>query len=222
MTERPIRVLIADDHPVFREGLKALLAIQPGFEVVGEAADGAEATRLVLEQRPDLLLLDFAMPRHPGMEALRKLAAADLPLRTIVLTAAIERQQIVEAIRLGARGVVLKQAATELLLKSIRAVMAGEYWIGRESVADLIAYLRSPQPSRLAEAEKKRYGLTPRELEIVAAVVGGDTNRDIGTKLVISEDTVKRHLTNIFDKTGVSTRLELALFAIHKGLVAQD
>jgi DNA-binding NarL/FixJ family response regulator len=118
--------------------------------------------------------------------------------------------------------VVLKQAATELLLKSIRAVMAGEYWIGRESVADLIAYLRSPQPSRLAEAEKKRYGLTPRELEIVAAVVGGDTNRDIGTKLVISEDTVKRHLTNIFDKTGVSTRLELALFAIHKGLVAQD
>src|SRR5947209_1070151 len=124
----PIRILIADDHPIFRDGLRRLLESEPGFHVVGEGADGEQAFKLARQLKPDVLLLDLAMPHMPGLEVLRELANSPTPVRTILLTAAIERPQIVEALQLGARGVVLKESATELLLKSIRMVMAGEYW----------------------------------------------------------------------------------------------
>ncbi len=212
-----IRILIADDHAIFRDGLKKLLESEPDFTVVGEAGDGAEALKLAQKLKPDLLLLDLAMPRMPGMVALRELTTAAVPVRTIVLSAAVGKEQIVEALQLGARGVVLKESATQQLLKSMRTVMAGEYWVGRESVSDLVQYLRAA--SGLAAApQKKNFGLTPRELEIVGTIVAGYTNKDIAQKFSISEDTVKHHLTNIFDKLGVSTRLELALFAINHNL----
>ena len=212
-----IRILIADDHAIFRDGLKKLLESEPDFTVVGEAGDGAEAIKLAQKLKPDLLLLDLAMPRMPGMVALRELTTASVPVRTIVLAAAVGKEQIVEALQLGARGVVLKESATQQLLKSLRAVMAGEYWVGRESVSDLVQYLRVA--SGVASApQKKHFGLTPRELEIVGTIVAGYTNKDIAQKFAISEDTVKHHLTNIFDKLGVSTRLELALFAINHNL----
>jgi two-component system, NarL family, nitrate/nitrite response regulator NarL len=217
---QPIRILIADDHPIFRDGLRRLLEAEAKFTVVGEACDGAEAVKLARQLKPDILLLDLAMPRHPGLEALREMSSSPGPqsVRIILLTAAAEKNQIVEALQLGARGVVLKDSATQLLLKSIDTVMSGEYWVGRESVSNLVQYLRTLVQSSGEDARQKKFGLTPRELEIVSAVVAGYANKEIAEYFKISEDTVKHHLSNIFDKLGVSTRLELALFAVNQSL----
>lgn len=217
---QPVRIVIADDHPIFRDGLRRLLEADSDFKVIGEASDGAEAVKLARQLKPDILLLDLAMPRHPGLEALRELSTNSGPsgVRVILLTAAAEKNQIVEALQLGARGVVLKDSATQLLLKAIQTVMSGEYWVGRESVSNLVQYLRTLVQSSGEEAKQKKFGLTPRELEIVSAVVAGYSNKEIAEYFKISEDTVKHHLSNVFDKLGVSTRLELALFAVNQSL----
>ena len=212
-----VRIIVADDHPIFRDGLRRLLESERDFEVIAEACDGVEAVSLVRKLRPEILLLDLAMPRRHGLEALREMNTSSLSVRVILLTAAAEKSQIVEALQLGARGIVLKDSATQILLRSIRAVMNGEYWVGRESVSDLVQYLRSLMEST-APTRQSRYGLTPRELQIVSAVVAGYANREIAEHYKISEDTVKHHLSNIFDKLGVSTRLELALFAVNQAL----
>jgi two-component system, NarL family, nitrate/nitrite response regulator NarL len=217
---QPIRIVIADDHPIFRDGLRRLLEAESGLKVIGEASDGADAVKLARQLKPDILLLDLAMPRMPGLEALRDLSVGQGAngVRVILLTAAAEKHQIVEALQLGARGVVLKDSATQLLLKSIHTVMTGEYWVGRESVSNLVQYLRTLVQSSGEESRQKKFGLTPRELEIVSAVVAGFSNKEIAEHFKISEDTVKHHLSNIFDKLGVSTRLELALFAVNQAL----
>jgi two-component system nitrate/nitrite response regulator NarL len=217
---QPIRILLADDHPIFRDGLRRLLEAEPDLKVIGEACDGAEAVKMARQLKPDVMLLDLAMPRMPGLEALREMSSGPVSnsVRVILLTAAAEKKQIVEALQLGARGVVLKDSATQLLLKSIHTVMAGEYWVGRESVSNLVGYLRNLVQSSGEEAKQKKFGLTPRELEIVSAVVAGYSNKEIAEYFKISEDTVKHHLSNIFDKLGVSTRLELALFAVNQAL----
>jgi two-component system, NarL family, nitrate/nitrite response regulator NarL len=217
-TKAQTRILIADDHPIFRDGLKRLLEAERGFRVIGEACDGVEAVSLVHQLKPEILLLDLAMPRRPGLEALRELSTQSLSARVILLTAAVEKEQIVEALQLGARGVVLKDSATQILLKAIHAVMNGEYWVGRESVSNLVQYLRALVDSSSAASRQKRYGLTPRELDIISAVVAGYANKEIAEHFKISEDTVKHHLSNIFDKLGVSTRLELALFAVNQSI----
>jgi two-component system, NarL family, nitrate/nitrite response regulator NarL len=215
----PVRILIADDHALFRDGLRRLLEAEPDLRVVGEASDGDEAVNLARQLVPDVLLLDLAMPRTPGMEALEQLAKSPTPVRTILLTAAVERTQIVEALQLGARGVVLKESATQLLLKAIHTVMHGDYWVGRESVSDLVKTLHDLSPSASHDPRKKQFGLTPREFEVISAIVAGYNNRDMAQKFSISEQTVKHHLTNIFDKLGVSSRLELALFAVNHALL---
>jgi DNA-binding NarL/FixJ family response regulator len=214
-----IRILLADDHPIVRDGVRRLLETEADFRVVGQAADGREAVRLVSKFAPDILLLDLAMPRLPGLEVLRELSASDSPVRTILLTAAIEKEQIIEALQIGARGVVLKEAATELLFKSIRTVMAGQYWVGRAEVADLVQTLRALLASS-GKPHEKSFGLTRRELEILSTVVAGHSNKEIARELSLSEDTVKHHLSHIFDKLGVSNRLELAMFAVNHRLVA--
>jgi len=214
----PYRIVIADDHPIFRDGLRRLLELDAAFVVVGEAADGGEAIKLVKQLGPEVLLLDLAMPRVPGLEALSELSKAKTPVRTILLTAQIERAQIVEALQLGARGIVLKESATELLMEAMRVVMSGQYWVGRESVSDLVATLRELMPKGGEEPSSRRFGLTPREMEVISAIVAGYTNKDIAQRFAISEQTVKHHLTNIFDKVGVSNRLELALFAVNHHL----
>jgi len=214
-----IRIVIADDHPIFRDGLRRLLEAEPGLKVIGEASDGNDAVKLARQLKPDVMLLDLAMPRQPGLEALRDLSTGGANgVKVILLTAAAEKHQIVEALQLGARGVVLKDSATQLLLKSIHTVMAGEYWVGREAVSNLVQYLRMQMQASNEETRQKKFGLTPRELEIVSAVVAGYSNKEIAEYFKISEDTVKHHLSNIFDKLGVSTRLELALFAVNQGL----
>ena len=177
---QPIRLVIADDHPIFRDGLRRLLEAESDLKVIGEARDGAEAVKLARQLKPDIMLLDLAMPKHPGLEALRDLSNGEAnSVRVILLTAAAEKKEIVEALQLGARGVVLKDSATQLLLKAIHTVMAGEYWVGRESVSNLVQYLRNLVQSSGDEAKQKKFGLTPRELEIVSAVVAGFANKEI-------------------------------------------
>jgi DNA-binding NarL/FixJ family response regulator len=214
------RIVIADDHPIFRDGLRRLLESEPGFGVVAEASDGAEAVNMVRQHKPDILLLDLTMPRSPGMDALRELSRSSNPVRTILLTAAIDRPQMLEALQLGARGIVLKESATEVLFKSMQAVMSGVHWVGREVVTDMEEFVLKD----LADASRPRntHGLTPRELDIVAAIVQGQSNKEIAGSFGIREDTVKHHLTSIFGKLGVSTRLELALFALDNKLVTKS
>ena len=209
---RSTRIAIADDHPIFRDGLKRLLESEPGFKVVGEGADGVEATRLVREVRPDVLLLDIAMPRMDGLEILKTIEVEST--RVILLTASVEPAELLQAVQFGARGVVLKESATRKLIDGIHRVMDGKYLIGTEVADNLAEAVRQAVPQR-----PRQYGLTAREFEIVSAIVAGQSNRDIAEHLSISLQTVKHHLTSIFDKTGVSTRLELALFAIRQGLV---
>jgi DNA-binding NarL/FixJ family response regulator len=217
-SERSIRIVIADDHPVVRDGLCKLLDTEEGFEVVGQTADGIDALESVRRLTPDVLILDMSMPRLSGMEVLRELSTTEQHCRVILLAAALERRHIIEALRLKARGVVLKDAPTALLFKSIRTVMAGQYWIGRESVSELIGYLTERQ-SADAQPQTRTFGLTKRELQIVGVVVAGYTNKEIAARFSLSEDTIKHHLSNIFDKLGVSSRLELALFAMNHHLV---
>ncbi len=224
-TNGSVRLLIADDHPIFRHGLRALLEAEPDFQVVGEAADGGEVLAMAPRLQPDVLLLDLAMPHIGGMEALRELtmsaAPSRRPLRIVLLTVAIEKKQIVEALQLGARGVVLKDAAALLLIKALRVVLAGQYWVGRELVTDMVQYLGRLAPAVSAQGRQEP-ALTSREREILSAIVSGLTNREIAEKLGISEDTVKHHLSRIFDKVGVSHRLELAMFAVNHGLLRND
>jgi two-component system, NarL family, nitrate/nitrite response regulator NarL len=235
-----IRILIADDHPMVREGLSALLKVSNHFTIVGEATNGEETLTLTRQTLPDILLLDVAMPGLTGFDVLRRLSNLTHTVRVILLTASIERAQIIEALRLGARGVVSKGSPSEILFKSIECVMDDQVWISRDCVRDLVSVLRAtasgqgdgdvtlqpvqvptgqvPQSVERVAGAIGKYGLTARELEIVSAIVDGQSNRDIALTYGISEYTVKHHLTRIFDKVGVFSRLELAVFAIHHDL----
>ncbi len=214
---RPIQIVIADDHPIFREGLRRLIDAEPGFQVVGQAADGADALRCTRALRPEILLLDLAMPKIGGLEVLRELSEEQVDVKVILLTAQINAEETVEALQHGARGVVLKDSATQVLYKCVRAVMSGEYWVGHERLADIVHLLADHRRRALAPPPASL--LTARELQIVAAIVEGTSNKDISRQFGLSEQTVKNHLSHIFDKVGVSSRLELALYALHHGLV---
>ena len=217
-----IDIVISDDHALFREGLRKLLEAEPGMRIVGEAVDGEETVRVVCQLKPHVLLLDLSLPKLSGLEVLGELGKLGLPTHAIMLTAAIDREQVVEALQLGVRGVVLKHSALQLLLKCIRCVNEGQYWVGQESVSDLIHAFRRMEPSHSAAGVRQNFGLSSRELEVIALIVAGYTNKDLARKLGISENTAKHHLTNIFDKLGVSNRLELVLYAVDHGLVAGD
>jgi two-component system, NarL family, nitrate/nitrite response regulator NarL len=215
----PIRIVVADDHAVVRFGVKSMLQSEAGFEVVGEAEDGDDAITQTLELEPDILLLDLSMPRLPGLEAMRAIMTKSPRVKIVLLTGTISTQQVIEALQIGARGIVLKESVAGDLGQALRAVLSGDYWIGGERVANLLKALQGLQAQAAAVPERKTYGLTPRELEVVTCIVEGCSNRDIAKQFAISEETVKRHLSNVFDKTGVSTRLELALFSIAHKLV---
>lgn len=212
-----IRIVTADDHPIFRDGLRRLLESEPGFQVVGEAGSGTEALRVVAQLSPDILLLDMGMPDGSGLDVLRALRGESGKVKVILLTAGAEKEHMLEALQLGARGLVLKHSATPLLHKCIRSVMAGEYWFGHDRLPDLIEALREVGEPRMPAPVET---LTRREIQVIAAVVDGATNRDISEQLGLSEQTVKNHLSHIYDKIGVSNRLELALFAIHHKLLS--
>jgi DNA-binding NarL/FixJ family response regulator len=195
-----------------------MLGEKDGFEVVGEASDGDEAVAQTQELEPDILLLDVQMPRLPGLEAMRSIMTGTPTVKILLLTSTITTKQIIEALQIGARGIVLKDALVGHLQTAIRTVISGDYWIGGKRVVNLVSALHSLM-QEAAVPQHKTFGLTPRELEVVGTIVEGCSNRDIARQFGLSEETVKRHLSNIFDKTGVSTRLELALFAIAHQLV---
>jgi len=191
-TKQQIRVLLADDHAIFRDGLRKLLDSDEDIAIVGEAQNGAECIKMLTKLKPDILLLDLRMPDKDGLAVLEEVNFDTLPTRVVVLTAAEDDRDVVRAMRLGARGVVLKQSATDLLVKSIHRVHAGEIWLDNRMTAEVMKAF-----SKSSEAGPRR------------------------EKLFISEQTVKNHLHNIFDKLGVSDRLELALYAIHHRLIDQ-
>jgi two-component system, NarL family, nitrate/nitrite response regulator NarL len=210
---RQIRILIADNHPVFREGLQQLLEAENDFVVVGQADDGAQALHLTIELQPDILLLDASMPKMSGLEAVRRLAKMQSNTQVILVTAGIENSDLAAAIELGIRAVVLKQSATQTLYAAIRAVAAGHYWMVSEIVPQLVA---GPLDDGLLSSSDRsalqvEFGLTPREMDIVMTVLKGKSNKDIAAQYSISEQTVKHHFTRIFTKLGISSRLQLIL-----------
>ena len=225
-TKSKIRIVVADDHPIFRDGLCKLLALEEDFEVVAQAQDGREVLDVLQQYEPDILLLDLKMPGLDGLGTLQRLQAARNRTRVIVLTASDDKNEFVQAMKLGTSGIVLKQTATDLLIKSIRKVHAGEIWLDSHTTAAVIRQFVSADemaaPPQAAPAgtprERERSPLSQREREIVGLVAQGFKNKEMAEKMFISEQTVKNHLHNIFDKLGVSDRLELALYAIHNNL----
>src|SRR6266436_5780294 len=208
-TKPQIRVLLADDHAIFRDGLRKLLDADEDIIIVGEAQNGAECIKLLAKLKPD----------KDGLAVLEEVNFDTLPTRVVVLTAAEDDRDVVRAMRLGARGVVLKQSATDLLVKSIHRVHAGEIWLDNRMTAEV---MKAFSKSSDSGPRREKPLLSDREKEIVQLVAQGFRNKEIGEKLFISEQTVKNHLHNIFDKLGVSDRLELALYAIHHRLIDQS
>jgi len=223
-----IRIVVADDHPIFRDGLCRLLALEEDFEVVAQASDGRQVLEILQQVEPDILLLDLKMPGLDGLATLQRLQVTRNKTRVIVLTASDDKNEFVQAMKLGTSGIVLKQTATELLIKSIRKVHAGEIWLDSHTTAAVIRQIVAneeapappppPPPQASSGRERERSPLSQREREIVALVAQGFKNKEMAEKMFISEQTVKNHLHNIFDKLGVSDRLELALYAIHNNL----
>ena len=218
LLQQTIRVLVADDHAIFRDGLRKLLNSDDNITIVGEAHNGTECIKQLNKLKPDVLLLDLRMPDKDGLAVLEEVNFDNLPTRVVVLTAAEDDRDVVRAMRLGARGVVLKQSATDLLVQSIHRVHAGEIWLDNRMTAEVMKAFSHSSESGL---RSERPLLTDREKEIVQHVAQGFRNKEIAEKLFISEQTVKNHLHNIFDKLGVSDRLELALYAVHHRLVDQ-
>lgn len=211
-------VLLADDDPIVREVVRARLSASDDFQVIGEAEDGRAALEQVERLHPDVLLLDLLMPNLPGIEALQELSSKRSQGHTIVFSSAAGPPQIVQALQLGARGILSKNRIGDLGA-ALRAVISGKYWVEDREVSDIATLLRELS-NKLGNSDSRRnFGLTQREIEVIGLVTEGCSNREVALRLTITEDTVKRHLTNIFDKVGMSTRLELALFALKNRLV---
>ena len=214
-----IKILIADDHPIVRDGLRKLLSLEDDIEVVGEASDGREVLDRVQEVTPDVVLLDLRMPNLDGLSTLQAMQQINKAVKVIVLTASEDKNEFVQAMKLGCSGIVLKQTAPELIVKSIRKVYGGEIWLDSHTTAAVMRQFAVPGELGPGTGKsRERSPLSQREREIVQLVAQGYKNKEMAEKMFISEQTVKNHLHNIFDKLGVSDRLELALYAIHKGL----
>lgn len=208
----PIRVVLADDHPVVRTGIRNLLSRSSDIVVVGEASNGSEALRLVDELNPDVLLLDMEMPGIKGVEVAQRLHSSDASVRILALSAYDDKQYILELLESGAAGYLTKEEAPETIIDAIRGVSQGEQgWVSRRVAAQMSVWMREEEP----DGNK----LTNRELEVLKLVVEGKTNQGIGLTLGISEKTVEKYLEAVFAKLGVNSRVEAAVYAVREGLV---
>jgi DNA-binding NarL/FixJ family response regulator len=208
-----IRVVLVDDHQIVLHGLRQLFDRQDDVTVVAACSDGASAIAAVAKHEPDVLVLDLRMPKDSGLDVLRALAGKHERCRRVLLTAAIRDDEVMDAMKLGVTGLVLKESAPEVLLECVRAVHEGRQWIERETVT------RALHSAIARDSTKGADTLTPRELEIVRMVAQGLRNKVIAERLTISEGTVKVHLHNIYEKLGVDGRLELVLCAQQQRLI---
>ena len=211
----PISLVLADDHPIILDGLEMLFRAEQDFQVLARCVNGEETIQAVRQHRPDILILDIRMPGKDGLAVLREVKKDSLPTRAVLLTVGLDEDDLLEAIRLGVRGVVLKEMAPQMLVQCVRKVHAGEQWLEKRSVG------RALEKMLLREAGERQVAgvLTPRELEIVRMVAAGLRNKEIADSLSISEGTVKIHLHHIYEKLHLASRLELALYAQERGLV---
>ncbi len=216
-TATPIRIVIADDHPVVRDGLRAMLGTQPDFQIVGEAVNGGEALERAAELRPDVVLLDLEMPEMDGVAALTQLRAADPLARVIVLTAYDDDERIVRALVAGAQGYLVKGAPREDIFQAIRIVHGGGSLL-QPIVASRLMQRLSTQSNQAEEA----ISLTARELEVLQLLAQGKSNREIADQLVIAELTVRTHVSNILGKLHLASRTQAALYALKEGLASLD
>jgi DNA-binding NarL/FixJ family response regulator len=211
----PIGLVLADDHPIVLDGLEQLFRLEQDFKVLARCRDGEETLLAVRKYRPDVLVLDIRMPGKSGLAVLREMKRERLATRVVLLTAAIDENEALEAIRLRVSGVVLKEMAPQLLVKCVRKVHAGGQWFEKRSFARALETLLQ----REAGARQIAGVLTSREMEIVRLVASGLHNKEIAGKLLISEGTVKIHLHHVYEKLDVDGRLELTLYAQDKGLL---
>jgi DNA-binding NarL/FixJ family response regulator len=216
----PIRVLLADDHVLFRRGVASLLATDRDFEVVGEAADGQQALGMARELMPDVILMDISMPVMGGLEATRRIKAEMPYVRIVILTASDGERNLFDAVKSGAQGYLLKNIEPQALFGTLRGVLRGEAPISRVMAAQLLEEFtrqsREPPPAATLAAE-----LTAREREVLEHVAQGRSNKEIAAALAIAENTVKNHLKNILEKLHLENRVQAATFALRQGLVAK-
>lgn len=209
-----IRLVLADSHPLMLKGMEQLFSTEPDFAVLAYCSNGEQAVRAVRRHRPDILTLDLKMPVKDGLEVLRELRSEQFPVRAVLLTAALDKSEALDAIRLGVRGIVLKEMAPELLIQCLRKVHAGEEWLEKRSVGLVMDKLLRDE----ARKQEAAGLLTPREMELVRQVACGFSNREIAGRLHISEGTVKVHLHRIYEKLAVKSRVGLTLYAQEREL----
>jgi two-component system, NarL family, nitrate/nitrite response regulator NarL len=217
-----IRILIADGQPIVLEGLRSILSHQQAIEIVGEATDGFDAIEKAVQLNPDIVLMDLKLPRLDSLNVIRGLQSRVPRTKIIIFASTQFKDDFVEAMKLGCSGVVVKEGSAMLIEKSIHKVNAGEIWLDSMTTAAVIRQFASPSehpsPPTNGKPPRERAQLSQREREIIVLIAQGYKNKEIAEKMFITEQTVKNHLHNVFDKLGVSDRLELALYAIHNSL----
>lgn len=208
----PIRVLLVDDHPVVRQGIRNLLERQDDIKIVGEASGGTEAIKLVKDLSPDVMLLDMEMPGIKGTQVARQIKDEGLPVRVLALSAHDDKQYIQELLSSGAAGYLVKEEVPETIVDAVRGVAFGEQgWVSRRIAAQMSTWMGGE--------EEDKNNLTPREIEVLKGVVAGKTNQEIGLSLGISEKTVEKHLEGVYNKLGVASRVEAAVHAVREKLI---
>lgn len=211
----PIRLVLADDHPIVLDGLENLFRLEPDMRVVARCVNGEETLTAVSRHRPDVLLLDLNLPRKDGLTVLRELHQTKLGIKVVLLAAVLDEEEVLEAFRLGVRGMVLKEQAPQMVVQCVRRVHAGEQWVEKHACTRALHSLLDREAGESAAASI----LTPREIQMVRMVAGGLRNKEMSQRLAISEGTVKIHLHHIYQKLKVENRVQLTLCAQSKKLV---